>query len=77
VPIQSDKKKPICKDEPALLYSAKEIQFSEGIEREKQTYWSKRIQDFAQDLHEKRRTKHEVYGIIDVEWMQKNRTSSM
>ncbi len=71
VPIQSDKKKPTCNDEPALLYSAEEIQFSEGIEREKRTCWNKRIQDFAQDLHEKRRTKHKVNGIIDLEWMQK------
>jgi hypothetical protein len=52
-------------------YSADKIQLSEGIKREKRTYWNKRIQDFAQDLHEQRRTKHELYGIIDVEWVHK------
>lgn len=62
-----------CKDGSAVPcpYSAEEIQLSEGIEREKRTYWNKRIQDFARDLHEQRRTKHEVYGIIDVEWVHK------
>ena len=59
------------KDESALPYSTEEIQLSVGIEREKRTYWNKRIQDFAQDLHEKRHAKHEVYGIIDVEWSKK------
>ena len=54
-----------------LPYSDQEIHLSEGIEREKRIYWNKRVQNFAQDLHEKRRTRHEVYGIIDVEWVQK------
>ena len=59
-----------------LPYSDQEIYLSEGIEREKRIYWNKRVQNFAQDLHEKRRTRHEVYGIIDVEWVQKNPTFS-
>ena len=54
-----------------LPYSDQEIHLSEGIDREKRIYWNKRVQNFTQDLHEKRRTRHEVYGIIDVEWVQK------
>lgn len=53
------------------LYSAVDIESSQGVELKKHLYWNTRIQDFAEDLKTKTVTKFEVYGIIDVEWTQK------
>ena len=59
-------------DEKAYrLYSEEDIKSSEGLELKKRLYWNERISDFSKEIKSNKVSKFEAYGIIDVEWTQK------